>query len=359
MYTPLAKEKFDSLTKKANEGGPITILAIETSCDETAVSVVKDGRQILSNVIASQIDIHQKFGGVVPEVASRNHTLAINSCIEKAILDARVDITEIDAIAVTYGAGLLGALLVGISSAKALAYTLKIPLIKVNHIEAHICANFIEYKDLTPPFLAVVASGGHTNLYEVEDYNKYVPIGGTTDDALGEAFDKVARLLGLPYPGGPEIEKLAKTGQATIKFFKNPKASFNKDLSLSYSGLKTAVVNYINNARQRGEKLAVNDICASFTKQAVDMLVDTAIYAVKNRGIKNIALAGGVASNSYLREKLIHEAEKIGAKVFIPPSILCTDNASMIASRAYFSILSGENIADLTLNAKANLCYNA
>jgi len=354
-YLLTITKKFNNLTQRAKENKSIIILGIETSCDETAVAVVKNGRQILSNVIASQIDIHQKFGGVVPEVASRNHTLAINSCIDKALKDTGVIIGDIDAVAVTYGAGLLGALLVGVSSAKALAYTLQIPLIKVNHIEAHICANFIEYPNLTPPFLAVAASGGHTSLYEVLDYNKFVPIGGTTDDAIGEAFDKVARLLGLPYPGGPEIEKQAQQGKPTINFFKNSKAYYNKDLSLSYSGLKTAVVNYINNAKQRGEKLNVADICASFTKQAVDMLVDTTIYAVKNKGIKNIALAGGVAANNHLRQSLITEAEKISVSVFIPPSILCTDNAAMIASRAYFSIKSGEDLADLTLNAKANL----
>jgi len=383
LYRTIAEKKFNELVARVRSGGSVTILGIETSCDETAVSVVKNGRVVLSNVISSQIDIHQKYGGVVPEVASRNHTLAINSCIEKALADVNIEHSQIDAIAVTYGAGLLGALLVGVSSAKALAYTLQIPLIKVNHIEAHICANAIAHPTLQPPFLAIAASGGHTSLYRVDSFSCYKNIGGTVDDAIGEAFDKVARLLGLPYPGGPQIEKLAALGTPNINFFKNPKASFNKDLSLSYSGLKTAVVNFISNAKQRGEELPINDICASFSKQAVDMLVDTAIYALDNldvqnvrvndtnksqkcRGstlppeqlpapIKQIALAGGVAANSYLRQQLTEKAQKKGATVFVPPPILCTDNAAMIASRAYFSILHSENLADLTLNAKANL----
>ena len=350
MYHKTVTEKFNTLAHKKQ----IVILGIETSCDETAASVVINGRQVLSNTIASQIEIHRKFGGVVPEVASRNHILAVNSVIEQSLKTANVTFADLDAIAVTYGAGLLGALLVGVSAAKALSFALNIPLIKVNHIEAHVCANAIAFPQLKPPFLSIAASGGHTGFITVNDYNNYTLLGGTVDDAIGEAFDKVARVLGLPYPGGPEIDKLAKQGNATIDFFKHHKG-IDKNLRLSYSGLKTAVINYLHKARQRGEEVPIADVCASFTVAAVDTLVETALYAAQERGLKTIVLAGGVAANSYLRQRLQQEASAKNIDVCIPPFDLCTDNAAMVASRAYFSIKAGSDLADLTLNANSGL----
>ena len=331
----------------------VYVLGIESSCDETAAAVVKNGREVLSNVISSQISIHRLYGGVVPEVASRNHTLAINDVVDEALKKANVTLDEIDAIAVTYGAGLIGALLVGVSSAKALAYASKKPLIKVNHIEGHICSNFIQFSTLEPPFVSLVASGGHTNIVRVEDYNKYTLLGTTTDDAIGEAFDKVARLLGLPYPGGPEIDRLAKEGNPNIKFVQNK--GVKEDYSVSYSGLKTAVVNYLHNAEQRGEEINKADVCASMRKTAVDMIVNTVIEAAKNSGLNKIVLAGGVACNSYLREKLSNDGEKAGFEVYYPAPILCTDNAVMVATRAYYAIINGEDFADLDLNAYGSL----
>lgn len=346
MYSE-TKAKFDSL-----KGGDPLVLGIESSCDETAVAVLK-GRKVLSSVIASQIPIHRVYGGVVPEVASRNHTDAILPCVDKALGDAGVTLDDIDCIGVTYGAGLIGALLVGVSSAKALAMAKDIPLVKVNHIEGHICANYIEH-DIKPPFLALVASGGHTSLMDVVDYNKYVTVGETKDDAIGEAFDKVARMLGLPYPGGPEVDKLAKQGKPTIKFYKHNKG-VNRDLSLSYSGLKTAVVNYIHNCNQKGEQVNKADVCASFTVEAVDILVETTVEAAKRQHRDTIVLAGGVAANSYLREKLKTEGEKSGLKVIYPSPVLCTDNGMMIAMRAYYSAVEESDYADLSLNARPDL----
>lgn len=331
----------------------VYILGIESSCDETAAAVVKNGREMLSNVISSQISIHRLYGGVVPEVASRNHTLAVNDVVDEALKKAGKTLDEIDAIAVTYGAGLIGALLVGVSSAKALAYAAKKPLIKVNHIEGHICANYVQFSELAPPFIALVASGGHTNIVRIDDYNKFELLGTTTDDAIGEAFDKVARLLGLPYPGGPEIDKLAKQGEPVIKFVQNK--GVKSDYSLSYSGLKTAVVNYLHNAQQRGEEINVPNVCASMTKTAVDMVVNTVIEAAKESGLDRIVLAGGVACNSYLREKLATDGKKSGFEVYYPSPILCTDNAVMIASRAYWAVKNGEDYADLDLNAYSSL----
>lgn len=346
MYSG-TKAKFDSL-----KGGNPLVLGIESSCDETAVAVLR-GRKVLSSVIASQVPIHRIYGGVVPEVASRNHTDAILPCIDHALQDAAVTLDDIDCIGVTYGAGLIGALLVGVSSAKALAMAKSIPLIKVNHIEGHICANYIEH-DIKPPFLALVASGGHTSIIDVVGYNKYITVGETKDDAIGEAFDKVARMLGLPYPGGPEVDKLAKQGTPCIKFYKHAKG-VSRDLSLSYSGLKTAVVNFIHNSDQKCESINKANVCASFTKEAVDILVDTAIEAAKRQCRKTIALAGGVAANSYLRQRLLTEGEKCGFKVIYPSPILCTDNGMMIAMRAYYSATEGCDYADMTLNARPNL----
>lgn len=342
-------KQFEKLKNKEN----VTVLAIESSCDETAVAVVKNGREVLANVISTQIEIHRRFGGVVPEVASRNHTLAIISAVDEALKKSGMSFDDIDAIAVTYGAGLIGALLVGVSSAKALAYSLNKPLIKVNHIEGHICANYVEHKDLEPPFVALVASGGHTNIVKVNDYTEFELLGSTTDDAIGEAFDKVARLLGLPYPGGPEIDRLSKQGEANISFF--TKKGVKADYSLSYSGLKTAVVNYLHNKEQKNEEINKADVCASMTKCAVDMLVDTAVSAVENSGLKTVVLAGGVACNSYLREKMKTEGEKCGFNVYYPAPILCTDNAVMIGSRAYYAIKRGEDLAGLDLNGVSSL----
>lgn len=347
MYDDRTENKFLRL-----KGADPLTLGIESSCDETAVAVLR-GRNVLSSVIASQIDIHRKYGGVVPEVASREHTGVIIECLDRALASAGITLNDIDCVGVTYGAGLIGALLVGVSTAKAICLARDIPLIKVDHIEGHICANYIA-TELEPPFISLVASGGHTSLYMVRGYNDFEAVGGTKDDAIGEAFDKVARLLGLPYPGGPEVDKLAKNGTPCIKFYKHIKG-VSPDLSLSYSGLKTAVVNYIHTLRQKGEPVNEADICASFTVEAVDLLVDTTIEAARRYGQKTIVLAGGVAANSYLRRKLLSEGERKGFSVKYPPLELCTDNAAMIAMRAYFSAIEGKNFADMTLNARPNL----
>ncbi|MCH5154781.1 MAG: tRNA (adenosine(37)-N6)-threonylcarbamoyltransferase complex transferase subunit TsaD [Clostridiales bacterium] len=325
------------------------ILGIETSCDETSAAVLKGG-DLLSNVISSQIDIHRRFGGVVPEIASRNHLTAILPVIDEALDKAGVQKTDIDAIAVTYGAGLVGALLVGVSAAKALSYALNVPLYAVNHIEAHIAANYISSPELKPPFLAVVASGGHTGVCRVDGLNKFTMLSSTTDDAIGEAFDKVARAIGLPYPGGPEIDKLAKQGEANIKFVERKR---NKELS--YSGLKTAVINYLHTLSQRGQSPVIADVCASFQQTAVDMLVDAALSAVKKSGIRTVVAAGGVSANSYLRSKLKAEGEALGATVLFPPMSLCTDNAAMVAIRARHMMEEGVPSAGLDLNAKSYL----
>lgn len=329
------------------------ILGIESSCDETAAAVVKNGRTILSNIISSQIDIHRRFGGVVPEIAGRNHLLAIMPVIDEALTSAGVSLQDIDAVAVTYGAGLIGCLLVGVSAAKALAYAINKPLIKVNHIQGHIAANFLQYEGLQPPFLALVASGGHTNIIHVKDYTVYENISGTMDDAIGEAFDKVARILGLPYPGGPEIDKRAKLASPTIRFCPNLK--IRDDLSYSFSGLKTAVVNYVHNLKQKNLPLNVEEICASFSDEAVGYLVETFISTAKRTGINKLVLAGGVAANSCLRSKLSDICEKERFSLFIPRPILCTDNAAMIAARGFFSFEKGEDLAGLDLNAVSNL----
>ncbi len=331
----------------------VYILGIESSCDETSAAVVKNGREMLSNVIASQIDIHRRFGGVVPEIAGRNHLLAVMPVVDEALSRAGITKEQICAVAVTYGAGLIGCLLVGVSAAKALAYALGVPLIKVNHIQGHIAANFIAFDKLEPPFLALVASGGHTSIIRVENYNTFVPVSATMDDAIGEAFDKVARILGLPYPGGPEIDKRAKLGNANIKFCPNLHA--RADLAYSFSGLKTAVVNYVHNLRQRGEELQINDICASFTAEAIGYTVDTFIKCATEYGLKQAVLAGGVAANSALRARLTEQCENCGIKLFVPPPVLCTDNAAMIASRGYYSFIEGKDIAGLDLNAVSNL----
>ncbi|NLC65606.1 MAG: tRNA (adenosine(37)-N6)-threonylcarbamoyltransferase complex transferase subunit TsaD [Clostridium sp.] len=333
----------------------IYILAIETSCDETACSVIKNGRQVLSNIISSQIDIHNKFGGVVPEVASRKHVETIPWVVELAIKESGIGQEDLDAIAVTKGPGLVGALLVGLQFAKGFAYSLGIPLIGVNHIEGHVAANFIEYKDLEPPFVSLIVSGGHTTIAHVLDYDKYKIIGETRDDAAGEAFDKIARALGLGYPGGPKIEERAKKGNPlAIKF---PRATFKDNtLDFSFSGLKSSVLNYINSEKQRGNEINIEDISASFQEAIVSVLTDNVMATAKEKKLKEIALAGGVASNFALRKKLIDRGNEEGVKILFPESILCTDNAAMIGSRAYYQYIKND-FDDFDINADPNLSF--
>jgi len=329
------------------------ILAIESSCDETSAAVVLNGREILSNVIASQISTHEQYGGVVPEVASRMHIEAISGVVEEALLKANITLEKIDAIGVTYGPGLVGALLVGLQFAKGLAFASKKPLVGVNHIEGHICANYIQHKDLKPPFISLVVSGGHTFIVHVKDYGIYEVIGQTRDDAAGEAYDKVARALGLGYPGGPKIDKLAKEGNPKAITF--PKANFHEEtLDFSFSGVKSAVLNYLNKCNMQNIEINKADVSASFQQAVVDVLKDNVLLTCKKKNIDTIAIAGGVASNSTLRETLINEAGKKGIKVLFPTPILCTDNAAMIGSAAYFNFINGK-VNDLNLNAKPNL----
>jgi N6-L-threonylcarbamoyladenine synthase len=331
----------------------IKILAIESSCDETAAAVVENGRYVLSNIIASQIDIHTLYGGVVPEIASRKHIEAISLVVDSALREAKVKLEDIDAVAVTYGPGLVGALLVGLQYAKGLAYAANKPLIGVNHIEGHISANFIQNKELVPPFVCLIVSGGHTNVVYMEDFGKFKIMGQTRDDAAGEAFDKVARAIGLGYPGGPKIDKLARCGNAdAIKF---PRANFHEEsLDFSFSGLKSAVLNYINAANMKHQDINKADVAASFQKAVVGVLTDNAFSACIKMNVNRIIVAGGVAANSCLRETLIKEGEKRGVEILIPEFILCTDNAAMIGSAAYFEYLN-ENFASLDLNAAPNL----
>lgn len=326
-------------------------LGIETSCDETSVSVIQDGRHILSNSIFSQIKWHEKFGGVVPEIASRKHLEAISHTAQDALDDAKIGFNDIDLISVTCGPGLVGALLVGVSYAKGLAYALKKPLIGVNHIEGHIYANFLE-TDFEPPFLCLVVSGGHSHLVYVKDYGNYEVMGRTVDDAAGEAFDKVARALGLGYPGGPLIDKAARLGDENAIPF--PVAHFEEgNLSFSFSGIKSAVLNYLNNSKQKGQSIIMEDVAASFQKAVVDALVENTLTAAKIKGVKTIALAGGVAANSRLREE-IHRRAEGEFMVHYPPMILCTDNAAMIACVGHYRYAMGER-SDMSLNAYANL----
>ena len=323
----------------------ILILGIESSCDETSVSVVKNGREVLSMVTNTQIDIHKLYGGVVPEIASRNHVMNIDAVYKEALIQANVTIDDIDAIAVTYGAGLLGALIVGVNFAKALAYSTGKPLVAVNHIEGHIAANYIAHEKLEPPFACLIVSGGHTALVEMKSYTERKLIGTTTDDAIGEAFDKVARECGLEYPGGPNVQKQAEQGNVTMKFTNMWKEKI-KDFNFSYSGLKTAVINYLHNERQRGNEISVPDVCASFQDEAVGQVVSKSIFALKEFGYDKIALAGGVSANLCLRQKMDEEASKIGAKVFYPPIKLCTDNAAMIACAGYYNFINNKSIVD-------------
>jgi len=331
----------------------ILILSIESSCDETAASIVENGRNVLSNIISSQIEIHKQFGGVVPEVASRKHIENINDVVAESLEKANVTHEEVDAIAVTYGPGLVGALLVGINFAKGLSYAWQKPLIGVNHIEGHICANYIENKELDPPFICLVASGGHTHLVYVKDYGEYEIMGKTRDDAAGEAYDKIARAIGLGYPGGPLIDKVAKTGnKEAIKF---PRVIIDEHtLDFSFSGLKSAVLNYLHNSEQKNEKIVVEDVAASFQEAVVDVLVSKTMKAAQIKNCHTIALAGGVSSNSRLREVMQEKCLKHNYKFTKPSPIFCTDNGAMIGSAAYYKYLKNQ-FSNSSLNAMPNL----
>lgn len=331
----------------------VKILAIESSCDETAAAVVVNGREVRSNVISSQIALHTLYGGVVPEIASRKHIEKINQVITQALEDADTTLEEIDAIGVTYGPGLVGALLVGVAEAKAIAYAAKKPLVGVHHIEGHICANYIENKELEPSFLCLVASGGHTHLVKVADYGKYEIIGRTRDDAAGEAFDKVARAIGLGYPGGPKIEKKAKEGNDKAIVFPKAKVAENPH-DFSFSGLKSAVLNYINGCKMKQQEINEADIAASFQKAVIDVLVEHAVHAAKEYRIDKFAIAGGVASNQTLREAMEKACKERGIQFYHPSPIFCTDNAAMIGSAAYYEYLQGRRDG-WDLNAVPNL----
>ncbi len=338
--------------KGLQQKSSITILAIESSCDETACAIVRDGRTVLSNVIATQIEIHRRFGGVVPEIASRNHTLAIENVVREAMERAGVTREDIDAVAVTYGAGLLGALLVGVNFAKALAYAWHKPLFAVSHIKGHIAANYID-SALEPPYLCLLASGGHTAIVKVEDYEHIKLLAQSRDDAAGEAFDKVARVLGLPYPGGPEIQEKARDGKAAFDM-PIPKSASLDDLYFSYSGLKTYVINLVHGMAQRGEEIPVCDIAASFQSAAVEQIAHGLALASDATGIKKLAIAGGVSANEELRKRLDEFAAR-GCEVHYPKLVYCTDNAAMIGAAAYFAIRSGAQESDLSLDAKATV----
>ena len=331
----------------------VTILAIESCCDETAAAVVKNGREVLSNVISSQIELHKLFGGVVPEIASRKHIEKINQVIDEALETANVTLDDVDAIAVTYGPGLVGALLVGVAQAKALAFAANKPLVGVHHIEGHISANYIEHKDLEPPFLCLVASGGHSHLVMVKDYGKYEIIGRTRDDAAGEAFDKVARAIGLGYPGGPKIDKLAKEGNPHAILFPRAKIADAPD-DFSFSGLKSAVLNYLNQCEMKGIEVNKADVAASFQEAVIDVLTTHSIEVAQRYGITKFAIAGGVASNSSLRGRMEQACKANGIEFYHPSPIFCTDNAAMIGAAGYYDYLRG--IRDgWDLNAIPNL----
>lgn len=325
----------------------ILTLGIESSCDETSVAIVKNGREVLSNVIATQIDIHKKYGGVVPEIASRNHVENITFVIKEAIQKAGITLDDVDVVCCTYGPGLVGALLVGLSTAKAMAYALNKPFVGVHHIEGHIAANYITHKELKPPYLCLVVSGGHSHLVHVKDYTEFEILGKTRDDAVGEAFDKVSRTIGLGYPGGPIIDKMAKEGSPKYKL---PRTHF-ENLDFSFSGIKTAVINLVH---KEGDNINVNDLCASFEEAVTDVLTDNVLKAIKELNLDKVAIAGGVSANSYLRDRMAKLGEENGLKVYYPDLVLCTDNAAMIASAGYYNYLAGKT-SNWDLNAVPNL----
>lgn len=323
----------------------IITLGIESSCDETAASIVKNGRDILSNIVDTQIPIHEKYGGVVPEIASRNHIEAISRVVNLALKEANTTYDDIDAITPTYGPGLVGALLVGLSYAKALSFAINKPLVGVNHIQGHIAANYITHKDLKPPFLCMMMSGGNTQIVYVKDYTEFEVLGKTRDDAIGEAFDKIARVVGLGYPGGPKVDKLAKEGIANIEL---PKTHF-ENLDFSFSGIKTAVINL----HHKNPDINKADLCASFEKAVTEVLIENIKKAIKQTGVKKLVLAGGVSANSYIRNEFL-KLEQQGIKIYMPDLKLCTDNGAMIASAGYYNFVSGK-IDELNLNAVPNL----
>ena len=331
----------------------LTIVALESSCDETACAVLRDG-EILSSVISSQIDIHKEYGGVVPEIASRNHVMNAEPVVKEALDKAGIAVSDADCFAVTYGAGLLGALLVGVSYMKGLSFALGKPLVKVNHIRGHIAANYLSDPSLKPPYIGLIVSGGHTAVVKVDSYTSFTYLGGTMDDAVGEAFDKVARVLSLPYPGGPEIERAAKGGKRTV-YIPEPKTSSPYDFS--FSGIKTSVINYAHTAEQRGEEIVKADVACSFQSAVAEMLVKAAVRAAKEYNLKDIALAGGVGANGEIRRQLTEACEKRGLKAHFPTKETCTDNAAMIAMEAYLQIRYGDPscIAEDTLDAKASI----
>lgn len=328
-------------------------MAIESSCDETSVALVRDGRQVLSNIISSQIDVHKAYGGVVPEIASRHHLENINRVTDMALKEAGITLDQVDFFSVTYEPGLVGALLIGVATAKAYALSCNKPLVGVHHIQGHISANYIEHPDLEPPFMALVVSGGHTSIVKVDDYNSYKVLGGTRDDAAGEAFDKVARVLGLGYPGGPLIDKLAKEGMRDAVPFKRVFLE-RGSMDFSFSGLKTSVFNYVNNEKQAGREINIADVAASFQEAVMDVIVEKSVDAAVFHGEDKLVLAGGVACNSRLREKLAERCAKENIKIYMPSPILCTDNAAMIGAAGYYKYMVGETM-DLSMDAVAHM----
>ncbi len=333
----------------------LNILGIETSCDETAVAVVKDGRNVLSSVIASQVEEHKLYGGVVPEIASRRHSEAIVQITNKALNDAMLTLKDIDAIAVTYGPGLIGALLVGVNFSKGLSLSSSTPIVPTHHLRSHIAANYICHPELKPPFLSLIVSGGHSHIVLVEDYTQMKLIGKTKDDAAGEAFDKAARAMGLPYPGGVHMDKIAQDGNENVYAFPHPRVDGKYDFS--FSGLKTAMLNTINNQKQKNEEINIPDLCASFRKAVVDCLEEKIIKAAINYNMKNLVVAGGVSANFLLRKRLQESADKNGINLFVPELKYCCDNAAMVASQGYYEFLNG-NTANMNLNAYATLAID-
>jgi N6-L-threonylcarbamoyladenine synthase len=343
-YEALAREKTEEIKRAAR----VKILAVESSCDETAMAVVENGRAALSSAVASQIDTHALYGGVVPEIASRMHVEALDPLLDEALARAEITMDDIDCVAVTCGPGLVGALLTGIAWAKAFAYARDLPIVAVNHIEGHVSANYVAHPELEPPFVTLVASGGHSHIVKVLDYGVYETLGQTTDDAAGEAFDKVARVLGIPYPGGPLLDKLAEGGDEAAYRFPRPHTEGPYDFS--FSGLKTAVINMAHNLRARGEDIRQADFAASFRRAVVDALVEKSVRAAVDSGIGRLAVSGGVAANSLLRREIVRRGEAAGLRVYVPPRNLCTDNAVMIGAAAYYDVLR-RGAAGLDLNA--------